>query len=1042
MAPLLSRPFGQPGRWMLHVAAALALCLTAQLATPARPAPVQAASSGITLGFYDNSAADRSELAAHLNQITDLAPTGAYLTADATVQVESDERTVASVAHGKGVRVFPVVQNFRDGAFRSADLQWLGSAASRRSLSAEMLRAVVEADADGINLDFEELPIALRAAFVSFVDQLAKQFHGAGKKVLIDLPVDHPAYDATALAASADWLVLMAYDQHNLPNQPGAIAGYPWVRSALSQLRKEVPSERIILGLGGYGYDWAQGRVEPLSFKEALKRAGSADVIRWDGGSRAPWFAYTAPDRTSHVVWFNDAASLQPLVRQAQEAGTAGVSLWRLGLEDPGLWDVLGGRGIRGGPSRVPLDVRVSADRSGKGEVAQASKTEQPGRREVSWSRDANEVTEERYQALPQPLQIRSTGPRRGTVALTFDDGPDPRWTPRILDILKAYGAHATFFVIGSQAIQHPELVARIHSEGHEVANHTYTHPAWLELAPEWRFALELSSTQRVIEAATGHSSTLFRYPYMTSLAEPEDSDQEVIDRPNRYGYRLVGQAYDTADWARPGTAQIVSRTLADPDGQIVLLHDGGGDRSQTVAALPAILEGLRARGLQIVPVSQAIGEPPASSMPPASHLNMALGLVVLASGWLLAHGGSWWLAMVKVVLLLVFARIVLLGGLGLLHWLFAGRRRKPAYRGPVTAVVAAHNEEAVIGRTLEALLHSDYPELEVIVVDDGSTDRTAAVVAAFADRGVRLIKRPQGGKANALRTGFDSARHPVVVALDADTLFPPTTLGHLVRPFADRRIGAVAGNPKVGNRLNALTWLQVVEYVLTLNLERRAYALLGCVPVVPGAVGAWRRTAVEQVGGFSAATLAEDTDVTLGLGRQGYRVTYAPRAVAFTEAPQTLRGLSRQRGRWAFGMLQCLWKHRRATFSPRAGAVGFIALPGMWSVQLILPLIAPTIDLSLLVSPFLSWGPQILLATIAYNLALLLLGAWALAIDREPVILALLVPLQNLFYRQFLYVMALRAVVRAFKGVRVGWNPVARRGTSTIAAKTARSAR
>ncbi|HEY4864811.1 MAG TPA: glycosyltransferase family 2 protein, partial [Candidatus Dormibacteraeota bacterium] len=311
-----------------------------------------------------------------------------------------------------------------------------------------------------------------------------------------------------------------------------------------------------------------------------------------------------------------------------------------------------------------------------------------------------------------------------------------------------------------------------------------------------------------------------------------------------------------------------------------------------------------------------------------------------------------------------------------------------------------------------------------------------------FAGRGVRLIRQPQSGKAHALRVGFASARHPVVVALDADTLFTRSTVGHLARPFGNPRVGAVAGNPKVGNRLNLLTWFQVVEYVLTLNLERRAYALLGCVPVVPGAVGAWRRAAVDEVGGFSAATLAEDTDVTLALGRRGYRVAYAPRAVAYTEAPQTLGGLSRQRSRWAFGTLQCLWKHRQATFSPRAGALGMVALPAMWSVQLILPLMAPTIDLTLLLSPLVSWAPQVLAVTLVYNAALVILAAWALAVDREPVVLALLVPLQNLFYRQFLYVMALKAIVRAFRGIRVGWNPVVRRGTSTIGAGPAGSDR
>jgi peptidoglycan-N-acetylglucosamine deacetylase len=1011
----------------------IVLCLSGFFLA-AQPARAQAVASPIKLAFYESGDGNLSALASRLNRITDLAPTGEYLAADATLQVETDQRTIVGLAHARRVRVFPVVQNYRDGRFRSEDLEWLSSAAARRSLAAEMLRRVVETDADGINLDFEELPVSLRGAFVSFVGELSVQFHRAAKKVTVDLPVQHAAYDARALGAVSDWLVLMAYDEHSLAGQQGAIAGYPWVKEALTRLGQEVPADRIILGLAGYGYDWSPGKVEPLSFPEALKRAGRSDAIRWDGSSREPWFPYSAPDGVPHTVWFSDAASLQPLVREAQAAQVAGTALWRLGVEDSGLWDLLDGRpGSAGVPSQVP----VEAARTGKGEVAQSSQTERLGHRQLSWD-GRGQVDGESYLSLPQPLQITTTNPRPGTVALTFDDGPDPRWTPRILDILRAYGAHATFFVIGSEAVKHPGLLARIRAEGHEIGNHTYTHPVALEQAPEWRFSLELSATQRVTEAATGHSAILFRYPYMTSLAEPQDSDQKAINRAASFGYQLVGQASDTSDWARPGTGEIVARALANPDGQVILLHDGGGDRSQTVAALPAILDGLRGRRLRAATITEGIGEPAERAMPAASRTDIGLGLLLLGFGWVLMNGGAWWLAVVSAVLLVVFARIVLLSLLGFAHWIFGSRRRGAAYAGPVTVLVAAHNEEAVLDRTLEALLRSDHPGLEIIVVDDGSTDDTAAAVDAFAERGVRLIRQPQGGKAQALRTGFAWARHPIVVALDADTLFTPSTVAHLVRPFADRRVGAVAGNPKVGNRLNVLTWFQVVEYVLTLNLERRAYALLGCVPVVPGAVGAWRRAATEEVGGFSGTTLAEDADLTLALGRRGYRVAYAPSAVAFTEAPQTLEGLNRQRSRWAFGILQCLWKHRRATFSPRAGTLGFVAMPSMWIVQLVLPLIAPTIDLALLLSPFLSWAPQVILVTLAYNAALVLVAAWALAIDREPVVLALLVPLQNLFYRQFLYVMALKAVVRAFRGIRIGWNPVARLGTSSIGAGSA----
>jgi cellulose synthase/poly-beta-1,6-N-acetylglucosamine synthase-like glycosyltransferase len=572
-----------------------------------------------------------------------------------------------------------------------------------------------------------------------------------------------------------------------------------------------------------------------------------------------------------------------------------------------------------------------------------------------------------------------------------------------------------------------------MYAEGHEVANHTYTHAADLERAPAWRFSLELSMTQRVIEAATGHSATLFRYPYSDSLSDPEQS-QESLFEVAQQGYQVVGTGADTLDWTRPGAAAITSSALVDPESQTVLLHDGGGDRSQTIAALPGILAGLQARGLQVVPVGEAIGESPAAAMPSTGTPDMLLDVVVLGAVWSVGHAGTLWFAVVNLVALLAFARVVILGGLALLQWTAGGRppAHRP-YRGPVSAVVPAHNEEKVLGRTLEALLGSSYPELEVIVVDDGSQDGTAAVASAFVRYGVRLIQQPQSGKAHALRTGFAAARHPIVVALDADTVFMRSTVHRLVGPFSDPRVGAVAGNPKVGNRGTLLTKLQVLEYVLTLNLERRVYSMLSCVPVVPGAVGAWRQSAVDAAGGFTAETLAEDTDLTLALGRAGYRVRYVPSAVAYTEAPQTLRQLGRQRNRWAFGMLQSLWKHRAGTLNPRLGALGLVAIPGLWIAQIVFPIMAPTIDLGLVLSPLFAWGHQLQIEVAAYNVALLLLGLWALAVDREPVALALLLPIQNLFYRQFMYLVALNAVLRAFKGLRVGWTRVARLGTLTL---------
>ncbi len=264
--------------------------------------------------------------------------------------------------------------------------------------------------------------------------------------------------------------------------------------------------------------------------------------------------------------------------------------------------------------------------------------------------------------------------------------------------------------------------------------------------------------------------------------------------------------------------------------------------------------------------------------------------------------------------------------------------------------IVPAYNEESVVARTISGILASSYRNLEVIVVDDGSHDNTFGVLqSAFGtDPRVALIRIANGGKANALNVGLSRAKGEIIVALDADTQFNRDTIGRLVRWFADETVGAVAGNAKVGNRINMITRWQALEYIVAQNLERRALAALGTLTVVPGAVGAWRRSVLNELGGFRGDTLAEDQELTIAVQQAGYRVVFDSSAIAWTEAPATARALAKQRFRWAYGTLQCLWKYRRMTFNPRYGALGMIALPQVWLFQILLTALAPLADLLL----------------------------------------------------------------------------------------------
>jgi len=346
---------------------------------------------------------------------------------------------------------------------------------------------------------------------------------------------------------------------------------------------------------------------------------------------------------------------------------------------------------------------------------------------------------------------------------------------------------------------------------------------------------------------------------------------------------------------------------------------------------------------------------------------------------------------------------------------------------------------------TVEAALASNYPHLRVVVVDDGSTDRTAELLDDHFSRNprVRIIDQPNRGKPAALSRALNEATSDIVVTIDADTVIEPDSIAKLVRHFADPSVAAVAGNVKVGNRTRWLTRWQALEYVTSQNLEKRAFDLLNCITVVPGAVSAWRADAIRACGGFSAETVAEDTDLTIAIRRAGWRILYDEQAIGFTQAPESAEALVRQRFRWTFGTLQAVWKHRDTLGRWRYGTLGFIALPNVFLFQLLLPLVSPVIDL-LFLGSLLLWGlaqlhvtrlPQLwtaedveraLIFFAAFMLIDLLTCVVAFALEKHED-WSLLWPLllQRFYYRQLMYVVLFRAIMHAVQGRAVGWRGV-----------------
>jgi cellulose synthase/poly-beta-1,6-N-acetylglucosamine synthase-like glycosyltransferase/peptidoglycan/xylan/chitin deacetylase (PgdA/CDA1 family) len=620
-------------------------------------------------------------------------------------------------------------------------------------------------------------------------------------------------------------------------------------------------------------------------------------------------------------------------------------------------------------------------------------------------------------------------------VALTFDDGPASPWTARIAAVLREAGVRATFFVVGSQAAQHPDLIRMLVRDGDEIGDHTFTHTS-LSSGPVWQRRLQIELTEATLAGITGHYARFLRPPYSaTPDAVTPDQERALAQLAGRR-YFIALADFDSEDWRRHGVASIVAH--ASPPGTtggIVMLHDGGGNRAQTVAAVRQLIPLLRARGFRLVTMSELAGLPQSTTEPSAGSGPHRRGQVFVYSvrvAYALIGSFSALMIAIGIIVALRAALLITLAT----HHTRRGRGQVAAEHLPeVVVIVPAFNEAVGIARTVASLAESDYPNLEVLVVDDGSTDDTAAIVTALAHERVRLIRQDNAGKAPALNTGVLHSSAEIVVMVDGDTLFEPNTLRELVAPLVDPEVGAVSGNTKVGNRRSLLGRWQHIEYVMGFNLDRRMYDVLQCTPTVPGAVGAFRRELLERVGGVPTDTLAEDTDLTLAIGRTGKRVVYAEDARAWTEAPSTLTSLWRQRYRWSFGTMQAIWKHRSALFSrdPRDTRIGRRALPYLVLFQIVLPIVSPLIDLFALYGLIFTDPVRVILIWVAFNLIQVGIAAFGFRLDRESMRPLWALPLQQFVYRQLMYLVIIEATVSALRGARSGWKHIPRTGDAVI---------
>jgi cellulose synthase/poly-beta-1,6-N-acetylglucosamine synthase-like glycosyltransferase/peptidoglycan/xylan/chitin deacetylase (PgdA/CDA1 family)/spore germination protein YaaH len=1006
----------------------------------APPASARKSAGGeVRMAFYTNGDPySYKSLEEHAAQLTHVCPEWFSLVDGlGNMQIDADVR-LPKLAAAKGIALMPLLTNLVGDAWKPEAVENLahGPADRQERFIQNLLTNLRNAKAAGVVLDWEQVDPAYQDDITKLLNKMADALHAEGRQLWLCVQPgqDLDYIDFENISEKIDRFVALLFDETSEEDSPGPIASRQWFESWLHALLKDADPQQWIVALGSYGYDWTSGahRAELISFPEAMSRASNAGV---EPGTVAP------PDHSSdfyyedankeHTVWFLDVVSFLNELHAVRDQQAGGFAIYRLGTEDSAIWDAINF------PRKFQLDGTVKASLEtllgnetitdvGEGEIVSVDETRADGARKIELGPDGYlSATYLRFPEFPTLYHQGAGGEHQ--VALTFDDGPDPKWTPQVLDLLKANGVKAAFFLVGVNAEKYPDLVRRIVAEGHEIGNHTYYHPNLAICWPE-HIRLELNATQLLLETITGRSTTLFRPPYNADTSPSSLAELTPLRIANELNYLVVLENIDPQDWARPGADVILQRIKQQRrDGSIILLHDAGGDRAQTIEALPRIIDWLRTRGDTIVPLSTLIGSSRDAVMPPLGD-GQRIPRFVSSAGFRVFHAVEefLWAFMIVATALIVIRTLVVI----FLATRFRRHPAPPGFAPAVSVLIAAYNEEKVIAATLRAVLANDHPgPIEVLVVDDGSSDETTAEVEKIAqgDARVRIVRQPNRGKAVALQRGLSLVQHDFIVFLDADTHLQSDTLRLLVQPLSDEAVVAVSGHAKVGNLRSFIARCQALEYTCGFNLDRRAYDRWNCITVVPGAISALRRSAIAQAGGLSLDTLAEDTDLTLALHKDRGRIVYTPEAIAWTEAPETLRTLARQRFRWAYGTLQCLWKHRDKVFNWRYRALAWFSLPSVWFFQILLVALTPLVDFFLLASlPFGAWR-AVLPFFVIFVAMDVILATLACLLERESILRAWRIIPMRLIYRPLLSYVIWKAILRALKGAWVGWGKLER---------------
>lgn len=927
----------------------------------------------------------------------------------------------------------------------------------RQQLITKLVNYLDNGQYDGLTIDWENLSKLSWQKIPEFLGEL-KMAMPSNKQLAMTVPAENSEVNYQEIGQRVDWVIVMAYDEHWPGGTPGPIASQDWFAKITGENLKRMPPQKTIMALANYGYDWPEkGNANDISFQEAIRIAKESEaLVNLESGSLNPTFEYYDENNKLRTVYFTDAITIFNQLGILGKFKPGGVALWRLGSEDPAIWRILNTLNINLDEAKSNelsrLEYGYDIDYEGKGEILKIVSTPKSGHRKIIFDKQNGLINSEIIDDYPNSYVIERHGqPTEKKVALTFDDGPDSFFTPKILDILKEKKVLATFFIMGDNADKNQSILQRIYSEGHEIGNHTFSHPN-ISTISDGQLKLELNTTERLLESRLGINTLLFRPPYAEDI-EPETPDQvKPLLLTSQLGYYTVGIGIDPKDWDKTNSDDIVASTLEQINtnkGRVILLHDSGGDRTQTIKALPRLIDRLQENGWKFVPISELMGVPKSEIMPKVSNTDEGIMVTIDSIGfWLLdiVRFFLYYLFFVGVILGLIrFVFVALLAVLD--KWKDITKTKKTdGFDGLVSVIIPAYNEAVVVEKTIKSVLAGDYQKIEIIAVNDGSTDNTLLVLqkCRAEDKRVLVVNKENSGKADSINVGIRESHGQVLVVIDADTVFDKKTIKKLVRHFLNPEIGAVAGNVKVGNKVNWLTKIQGIEYTTSQNLDRRAFDLINGITVVPGAIGAWRKSLVEKLGGFGTDTLAEDADLTYSIIESGSKIIYEEKAVAYTEAPENLSSFVKQRFRWMFGTIQVVYKHRKSCFGNKNIGLGWIAIPQVIIFQIIFPILAPLVDLVAGINLFSFWinsklhpesfslrdiGLQMSFY-IAFLVVDFLSGSLALWLENEESILDLKwLFVQRLFFRQIMYFISLKSLIAIVEGRLVGWNKFGRSG-------------